>query len=302
MKDRQTRFAAVLLLSGALFASGCKSSTPAAQNANEPSATPVAGQTGPQQLAIRNQDGSITNPDGSVTYPPGVKPPSGAVASGAADRDRERDRQRQEAQNGGNGRNQANGAGPGQYQPRQAASIPVGTPVTVRLNGGLAASRSQLGDRWTGTLERPITSAGQTMFPSGTEVSGQVVAVRGRGRFKGAGDLGIALTSIGRMPVQSSEYEQIGKGRGKRSLGFAGGGAGLGALIGGLAGGGKGALIGGLTGAGAGTAAGAYTGNRDVVIPAESVVTFRIERSGGQNTGNGNTDNQNPGYQNPNNQ
>jgi hypothetical protein len=50
----------------------------------------------------------------------------------------------------------------------------------------------------------------------------------------------------------------------------------VGALIGGLAGGGKGALIGGLSGAGAGTVAGAYTGNRDVVIPSESVVTFRL--------------------------
>jgi hypothetical protein len=35
-------------------------------------------------------------------------------------------------------------------------------------------------------------------------------------------------------------------------------------------------LIGGLSGAGAGTVAGAYTGNRDVVIPSESVVTFRL--------------------------
>ncbi len=49
-----------------------------------------------------------------------------------------------------------------------------------------------------------------------------------------------------------------------------GGGAGGGALIGGLAGGGKGALIGGLIGAGAGTAGAAFTGNKDVVIPSES--------------------------------
>jgi hypothetical protein len=55
-----------------------------------------------------------------------------------------------------------------------------------------------------------------------------------------------------------------------------GGGAGLGAIIGGLAGGGKGALIGGLAGAGAGTAASAYTGNKDVVIPSESTVTFKL--------------------------
>jgi len=47
-------------------------------------------------------------------------------------------------------------------------------------------------------------------------------------------------------------------------------------LIGGLAGGGKGALIGGLIGAGAGTAGAAFTGNKDVVIPSESTVTFHL--------------------------
>jgi hypothetical protein len=60
---------------------------------------------------------------------------------------------------------------------------------------------------------------------------------------------------------------------------MAGGGTGAGALIGGLAGGGKGALIGGLVGAGAGTAGAAFTGNKDLQIPAESVVTFRLGNS-----------------------
>ena len=56
-----------------------------------------------------------------------------------------------------------------------------------------------------------------------------------------------------------------------------GGGAGVGALIGGLAGGGKGAAIGAIAGAGAGTAGSAFTGNRDITLPAESVVSFKLE-------------------------
>jgi hypothetical protein len=66
------------------------------------------------------------------------------------------------------------------------------------------------------------------------------------------------------------------KGKGKRSTALIGGGAGLGMLIGGLASGGTGMAIGGLAGGGAGTAAAGLTGNRDIDIPAESIVHFKL--------------------------
>ena len=47
-------------------------------------------------------------------------------------------------------------------------------------------------------------------------------------------------------------------------------------LIGGLATGGVGLVVGGLIGGGAGTAVSGLTGNRDIVIPAESVVNFKL--------------------------
>lgn len=90
------------------------------------------------------------------------------------------------------------------------------------------------------------------------------------------GTLGIEVSSIGGQAVRTSPYERAEKGKGRRTAGFIGGGAGGGALIGGLAGGGKGALIGGLIGAGAGTAGAALSGNKDIVIPSESVVTFHL--------------------------
>jgi len=114
------------------------------------------------------------------------------------------------------------------------------------------------------------------VYPKGTKVQGSVVAAKGQGRFKGSGALGITITRIGGQAVSTTEYEQEQKGKGKRTAGFIGGGAGGGALIGGLAGGGKGALIGGLIGAGAGTAGAAFTGNKDVVLPAETVVLFQL--------------------------
>jgi len=53
----------------------------------------------------------------------------------------------------------------------------------------------------------------------------------------------------------------------------------LGALSGGLAGGGKGAAIGAAAGAGAGTAGTAFTGNKEIVLPAESAVSFTLKQS-----------------------
>jgi hypothetical protein len=77
--------------------------------------------------------------------------------------------------------------------------------------------------------------------------------------------------------IQTKEVTQTSKGKGKRSATMIGGGAGGGALIGGLAGGGKGAAIGALAGAGAGTAGAAMTGNKnDINLPAEAAISFQL--------------------------
>jgi hypothetical protein len=78
--------------------------------------------------------------------------------------------------------------------------------------------------------------------------------------------------------IESSSIARTATGKGKRTATMVGGGAGLGALIGGLAGGGKGAAIGALAGAGAGTAGTAYTGNKDIVLPAESALSFKLDQ------------------------
>ena len=166
--------------------------------------------------------------------------------------------------------------GPPPPPPPRKYVVPAGSQLVVRVGQTLTAKGSNVGDSFSGTLSQSLVVHGVKVIKAGAPVTGTVVAAKGQGRFKGAGDLVIAVNRVGSYSVATSSYEATGKGKGKRTAGFVGGGAGGGALIGGLAGGGKGALIGGLLGAGAGTAGAAFTGNKDISIPAESVVTFNL--------------------------
>ena len=159
--------------------------------------------------------------------------------------------------------------------------IPAGTTLTVRLGETLSSKTSEPGQSFSATLASPVEIGGQTVIPGGATATGTVVVAHPAGRFKGASLLQIKLDAITvegrRHSVRTSSVSRAEKGKGKRTAAMIGGGAGAGALIGALAGGGKGAAIGALAGGGAGTAGSAFTGNRDVTLPAESAVSFRLE-------------------------
>jgi hypothetical protein len=105
--------------------------------------------------------------------------------------------------------------------------------------------------------------------------------VQGAGRIKGNSTLSLRPTSLeysGRnYPINSSVYAEEGKARGKNTAVKTGIGAAAGALIGGLAGGGKGAAIGAGAGGGAGFGWNALSHGQQVKIPAESVLSFRLQ-------------------------
>jgi hypothetical protein len=158
--------------------------------------------------------------------------------------------------------------------------VPEGTRIEVVLDQSLSSKTSSVGQGFSATVVDPIVVDGQEVISKGAHARGVVTSAKAAGRFKGASELGLALRSIEvngqRYEIRAATPELSKKGKGKRTGALVGGGAGGGALIGGLAGGGKGALIGGLVGAGAGAGGAAFTGNRDVQLPAETGLTFRL--------------------------
>jgi hypothetical protein len=159
--------------------------------------------------------------------------------------------------------------------------VPVGTALTIRLGSTLSSKTSQSGEAFQGTLTQAVSVDGAEAIPAGSNATGEVVEAHPLGRFKGGASLAVRLTSIevkGKTyAVSTSMVDREVKGKGKRTAIMAGGGAAVGALIGGLAGGGKGAAIGALAGGGAGTAGAAFTGNKDIILPAESALSFKLK-------------------------
>jgi hypothetical protein len=176
------------------------------------------------------------------------------------------------------------GARPAAARPAAPAAaplvVPEGTAIHVRLNQAVGSKLSNTGDTFSAVVDQPVEVNGKVAIPKGSEATGTVADAAPLGRFKGGARLGIILNSVTingkNYTVQTAAVSHTLKGKGKRTAVMVGGGAGLGAVIGALAGGGKGAAIGAAAGAGAGTAGAAFTGNKDIVIPAESMVSFKL--------------------------
>ena len=182
-----------------------------------------------------------------------------------------------------------NSVGSGGATARAAAPVvpPVvvaaGTSLTVTVDQDVSTKTNSSGDRFEASLAEPITVNGNEVVPRGAKIRGTVTQADAAGHLKGGAVLSLTLDSISvhgqSYSIATSAYTQHGKSRGKRTAIGAGGGAALGAIVGAIAGGGKGAAIGAAAGGGAGTAGAAYTGDRDLSVPAETRVHFRLSKS-----------------------
>lgn len=189
----------------------------------------------------------------------------------------------QTAQTGGlRHRRAAQSGGTTQSAPTpKTISVPAGTAIHIRLSTELNTGRTASGSHFDGTLAEPLVVNGVTVAPRGSLVGGEVTSVVSSGRLKRPAEMSLVLTSITpeggqSVPISTQTWTVSGKSHKKRDIEMVGGGAGVGALIGAIAGGGKGAAIGGAIGAAGGTGAAYATGKKEIDLPAETEMTFRL--------------------------
>ena len=166
----------------------------------------------------------------------------------------------------------------------QSDVIPSGTKLAVRTNETIDSKTAQTGQTFSAVIDKKVTnSSGTVLIPKGSPAE-LVIRKASSGGTVGTSELVLDLRSITvngrkymiRTPesVRKSEREGIGKNR--RTAEMVGGGAVLGTIIGAVAGGKKGAAIGAITGAAAGGAVQVLTRGKEVRVPAETVLTFRM--------------------------
>lgn len=159
-------------------------------------------------------------------------------------------------------------------------ALPEDTALRVSLDQGVSSNQSRPGDHFEASVADPVVIDGKTVIPEGARVEGMVIDAHPSGRLRGRAFLRLGLESVEvngtTYEVRTTSFSDLGRNHKKRDWAWIGGGGGGGALIGAVAAGGKGALIGGPIGAGAGTAVAFFTGKKDIRLPAETRITFKL--------------------------
>ena len=165
------------------------------------------------------------------------------------------------------------------------AIIPAGRTLAVRNNDTIDSHSAAPGQFYSAVIARHVTdSAGQVVIPRGSAARLVVRAVHAQGRAEGQSELALDLDSVTiagrRYHVETADIVEKGHeglGKNSRTAKFVGGGTVLGTILGAVAGGGRGAAIGAVSGAAAGTATQTMTRGKGVRVPAETILTFRLE-------------------------
>lgn len=167
-----------------------------------------------------------------------------------------------------------------------AIVIPSGTEISVRTDGAINSQDASSGELYPASISGDVfDSDGGVAIPNGARAK-LVVHEMTSGGAVHSPELVLDLFSVDvngriyRVETSNVDYSnKRGVGANRRTAEFAGGGAGLGALMGAIFGGGKGAAIGAGTGAAGGLVTQLFTRGKKIQVPAETLLTFSLERT-----------------------
>lgn len=159
-----------------------------------------------------------------------------------------------------------------------------GSVIAIRLGETLDSEKNSVGDSFTASLAEPIVIDGFVIAERGARVSGKIVDQERAGRVKGVAVLQVALTEVTtadnqRVPIVTDAFLKKGPDTTKSDVAKVGIAAGVGAAIGAIAGKGKGAAIGAGAGGAAGTGAVLATRGKPAVLPAETLIRFKVAQA-----------------------
>lgn len=175
-------------------------------------------------------------------------------------------------------------AGPVAVTTAEAGVIPALTNLVIRTNEQINTDKVTT-QPYSGSVARDVVDqSGRILVPQGSTVELAVLRNERAGAVTGKSELELGVRSItidGKTyQVQSgtvSKQGTSGIGANQRTAVMTGGGAALGTVIGAIAGGGSGAAIGAAVGAGGGALTQILTRGRSVKVPAETLLTFRLQ-------------------------
>lgn len=164
-------------------------------------------------------------------------------------------------------------------------TLPAGTAISVRTNQAVDSRNASEGQTYSAIVVDDVKgSSGEILVPKNSDAQ-LVIRKVATGGTTGSPELTLDLNSVtvnGRRYMVStadvSKKSNSGIGKNKRTAEMVGGGAALGTLLGAIAGGGKGAVIGAIAGAAAGGTAQVLTKGKEVKVPAETVLKFKLDQ------------------------
>ena len=163
---------------------------------------------------------------------------------------------------------------------QSGGTVEADTTIPVRTNEEINVDRSD-GRVFSGAVDQDVRDTrGQVALPRGAPVE---LLVKSISDDEYALDLESVTVNGRRFGIEADDSvttaeKRDGLGVNSRTGKYVGGGAAIGAIIGAIAGGGDGAAIGAGVGAAAGAGTQVLTRGKNVKVPSESLVTFRLSQ------------------------